>query len=153
MDPEFEVDPDFAKLWAKIELCASHLRWIVYRVWVNTFDVFLRGLYFNGPSLPLLRMGFWGGANHDDACASMTNTPSSWWRTDGEPSLQCLALREKEYVSFLYGLGAVLIALFVVSWVMFVMISCAFCICWRCTARSMARKIVTEMRPALPSVT
>ena len=90
---------------AAIDACGRWLAWVVTRIFSATLGAFLRGLFFNGPALPFMRM-FWQGMEAADMCAALSGLSSQRFRlADGSPTLDCFLLREQKFVEFLYGLG------------------------------------------------
>jgi hypothetical protein len=71
--------------------------------WVHSFFIQtpLRSLYFKGPD----GMGFWGGAEVTDICASLTTTSAAFW---SQHYGECVDVCEKRFQAFSTSVNFVL---------------------------------------------
>ena len=103
----------------------------------HTYEMYnpLFALYKNGP----LFMGFWGGKQDSEICASLTNVQSSLWNMHND---ECIDLIHKHYNSF--AIVVYIVALFYILSKLFSYI-CFYILC----VRPLQKVFITQNVPKL----
>lgn len=86
----------FLMLWSK------RAPWLVQQMFRWLVDVPLRLLYFHGPQIRTLGIGFWEGQSMEQICAQLTNgyTDSTFWQHSSQSHDQCRDIVQRRYQSF-----------------------------------------------------
>lgn len=92
---------DDALEWITL-LWSTRAPWILQQLFRWFVDIPLRLLYFHGPQIRTLGIGFWEGQSMEQICAQLTNgyTDGAFWQHSSQSTEMCRDIVQRRYQSF-----------------------------------------------------